>query len=73
MLTYPNEATTHWGGASPWVQIGGNTLRNYWLSGAAQLHAREAAATYYVLKSQLSNPNGWERWKGLLGQRICGE
>jgi RHS repeat-associated protein len=68
-------AVTQWGGAaaegSPWVMLGGNTLRNYLLSGVVQLgYPRAGSATWYVNEAELAFPHGWEWIKGLWGQRI---
>jgi RHS repeat-associated protein len=66
-------AVTQWGGqASPWVMLGANTFRNYWLSGSPELgYARDDAQTLYVESSELSYPGGWQWIKGTWGQRIC--
>jgi hypothetical protein len=70
-------AVTQWGGsvaaeASPWVMVGGNTLRNYWMSGVPELgYERSDAVTWFVDESELAYPTGREWAKGLLGQRIC--
>lgn len=67
-------AVTHWGGASPWVMLGGNTLRNFWMSGAVERYSRDSGVPTYVNRAQLSFPRGIEWFKGLFGQRImCGE
>ncbi|MEJ7729059.1 MAG: RHS repeat-associated core domain-containing protein [Polyangiaceae bacterium] len=70
-------AVTQYGGAaaegSPWVMVGGNTLRNWLMAGGPQLgYAMGSATTWFVDKSQLSYPNGWQVAKGCIGQRIVG-
>jgi hypothetical protein len=49
---------------------GGNSIRNWIMSGAVEDYALEDAITTQVPVESLSFPNGWEWLKGLLGQRI---
>jgi hypothetical protein len=58
-----------WGGAaaegSPWVMLGGNTLRNHLLSGVVQLGCpRAGSAIWYVDEAELAFPHGWKWIKG---------
>jgi RHS repeat-associated protein len=65
-------AVTHYGPATPWVMLGGNTFRNWLMSGSPELGYKMASGvTEYVDKAQLAWPSGVEVFKGLLGQRIC--
>jgi RHS repeat-associated protein len=70
------QTVTHWGPAGmnalragDWVMTGGQSLRNFRLSGV-QRYAFKNAITREVAKDSLSYPRGWEWIKGLLGQRI---
>ncbi len=67
-------AVPQWGNAaSPWVMVGGNTFRNWLLSGVLEYGAgyeMGTGVTLYVLRGQVSYPSGWEWIKGLWGQRI---
>jgi RHS repeat-associated protein len=69
-------AVTQYGGddaaGSPWVMVGGNTARNWLMSGSPELgYQMETGVTTYVDQEQLSYPDGVEWAKGLIGQRIC--
>ena len=58
--------------AGDWVMTGNHTNRiNYWLSGVKELgYPMSTGFSKTVPKSYLSWPKGWERIKGLWGQRI---
>jgi RHS repeat-associated protein len=65
-------AVTHYGPATPWVMLGGNTFRNWLMSGSPELGYKMASGiTEYVDKAQLAWPSGIEFFKGIFGQRIC--
>ena len=57
-------------GGSPWVMIGGNTLRNWLLAGGPEFAAKSTGETWFVDESELAFPQGWQWIKGLWGQRI---
>ena len=61
---------TRWGGSGQWYMVGKRSTSSWWLSGTRFRYPYNSATTMQVPASQLSYPRGWERVKGLWGQRI---
>jgi RHS repeat-associated protein len=79
--TLPNQPVTSWAskGVPPdlnpgrWVMTGGNTLRNYGMSGTSSYAPYGNSITGNIPSSNLAYPAGWEGFKGLFGQRVIGQ
>ena len=65
------QTVTRWGPSGRWVMTGGNSWRNWVMSGAPELgYPMSTAVTTQVPRSSLAWPSGWEAIKGLIGQRV---
>lgn len=72
-ITHWNTATKVAGGTiqpDSWVMTGEKSVRNYLFSGVLGKYKFQNAITTVAPKAALKYPKGWEKVKGLLGQRI---
>ena len=64
------QTVTRWGPKGKWVMTGGRSRRNWLLSGIHRRYAFSDAVTTQVPRRSLAWPPGWEKFKGLWGQRV---